>query len=954
MNLIKKVSIVLLCIIVFSFCMPVAVHAIDGGRLLDPILSLLVGLGDGAMTLLQNVTMGIEDSLIELNTSASFWSKFIVIATAVVIAAVFVASLYFSGGMSLAFWLGAAKTVILIGGFTALTFPLSTALVKNMLPDNFYLPVFVVSPQEIFSDEIPLLDVDFFHPSDSSVEIKSSTGDIVEVKSTASILQSVISKWYKILRDIAVIALLSILVYIGIRILISSTSNDKAKYKQMLMDWIVAMCLLFIMQYIMSFSNIFVGKITDVVSSMNNTNAAEAKKAIESKDSDAIDKLNSTSVELFYIDNSNDDDGLVKKAWNALIDEPIKEKKFSNANESPYYQYFLSEKNKQATTKDEAKVFIWPTTNSISQVRVRLQLLDGSEKKNQTTISIGYKLIYIVLVIFTFIFLFTYVKRVIYMAFLTMIAPLVAMTYPIDKINDGKAQAFDRWLKEYIFNLLIQPLHLLLYTILIGSAMDLVSTSPIYVIFALGFMVPAEKLMRKFFGFEKADTPGMLAGPAGAGMIMAGMNKLFSKGPKDGRGKDGSGKNGKSDYEKDDGKVKTHKNFDTDETFGANALSDKNGSDNDNGSRINALSDKNDGNDENNINTLSNNSGQQDKNYGVNLDGSSSNLKGMNSGEEPENQFIEDKIWNNIKDSTPYQKVKGIKDSVYEKSKGAIGNNVNNAKNWVGQRKIIRGIKNLPNKSRVVNSGVNMTKKLAKAGGRVTRFYARGMRDKISHKINNAHLGKRAIRLAGGAVLGATAGTVGLAAGIASGDVSKAFQYTTAGTMSGYKLGTAVSNKALNDFSVEGAGEVFKENYYGKDEYVERQIQQNIRQKQNDLELKWKLEDKFGKKTAKKYMKDFIPDAENAGIDDNSTIAAMIEMQEKKGYTGNEAIAAALISERDLANKDYNTKSAKSKKEFEDTIRKRGMDRSLEGEMLKKFVDKNVKAVKDLDESRYK
>ena len=38
------------------------------------------------------------------------------------------------------------------------------------------------------------------------------------------------------------------------------------------------------------------------------------------------------------------------------------------------------------------------------------------------------------------------------MAFLTLIAPLVALTYPIDKMNDGQAQAFNRWMKEYIFN----------------------------------------------------------------------------------------------------------------------------------------------------------------------------------------------------------------------------------------------------------------------------------------------------------------------------------------------------------------------------------------------------------------------------------------------------------------------------------------------------------------------
>ena len=113
------------------------------------------------------------------------------------------------------------------------------------------------------------------------------------------------------------------------------------------------------------------------------------------------------------------------------------------------------------------------------------------------------------------------------MAFLTIIAPLVAMTYPLDKITDGKAQAFDAWLKEYIFNLMIQPLHLLLYTILVSSAFALASESPIYALVAIGFMMPAEKLMRRFFGFEKAKTPGLLGGAAGAAIAMTGLQSIL-------------------------------------------------------------------------------------------------------------------------------------------------------------------------------------------------------------------------------------------------------------------------------------------------------------------------------------------------------------------------------------------------------------------------------------------
>ena len=62
-------------------------------------------------------------------------------------------------------------------------------------------------------------------------------------------------------------------------------------------------------------------------------------------------------------------------------------------------------------------------------------------------------------------FIFTYLRSVLYMAFLTLIAPVVALTYPIDKMNDGSAQGFTKWFREYIFNLLIQPIHFVLYFI---------------------------------------------------------------------------------------------------------------------------------------------------------------------------------------------------------------------------------------------------------------------------------------------------------------------------------------------------------------------------------------------------------------------------------------------------------------------------------------------------------
>ena len=126
------------------------------------------------------------------------------------------------------------------------------------------------------------------------------------------------------------------------------------------------------------------------------------------------------------------------------------------------------------------------------------------------------------------------------MAFLTLVSPLVALTYPIDKMRDGKAQAFNMWLKEYVFNALLQPFHLIIYTVFVTTAMNLAATNPIYAIIALAFITPSEKILRKFFGFNEASTAGALgaaAGIAGGAAFMKAAKGLMA--PKKGGGNSG-------------------------------------------------------------------------------------------------------------------------------------------------------------------------------------------------------------------------------------------------------------------------------------------------------------------------------------------------------------------------------------------------------------------------------
>ena len=171
-------------------------------------------------------------------------------------------------------------------------------------------------------------------------------------------------------------------------------------------------------------------------------------------------------------------------------------------------------------------------TNIIGLVRFNAQ----SQSMYNTA---AYTILYLVLVIYTWIFTFMYFKRFLYMAFFTMIAPLVALTYPIDKAGDGKAQAFNMWFKEYTMNLILQPVHLILYIALVSSAMELVKQNMLYAIVAIGFLIPAEKFIKKMFGMDKAETPSGFGSFAAGAATMSGFKQVASM-LTGGKGKSGS------------------------------------------------------------------------------------------------------------------------------------------------------------------------------------------------------------------------------------------------------------------------------------------------------------------------------------------------------------------------------------------------------------------------------
>lgn len=88
------------------------------------------------------------------------------------------------------------------------------------------------------------------------------------------------------------------------------------------------------------------------------------------------------------------------------------------------------------------------------------------------------------------------------------------------------------WFKEYLFNVIIQPFHLILYTVLVGAAIELATTSLVYAVIAIYFLIPAEKLLRKFFGFDNAGTLSAAGSFAGGAVFSAMISKLNRPKPK--------------------------------------------------------------------------------------------------------------------------------------------------------------------------------------------------------------------------------------------------------------------------------------------------------------------------------------------------------------------------------------------------------------------------------------
>ena len=285
----------------------------------------------------------------------------------------------------------------------------------------------LITVEKIVYNQVPLLDANFFN-------LEQAGGEELTKDSVIYIIRSSISTWYNTIRGIGIVGMLVSLIYMGIRMAISSVSEEKAKYKKMLKDWALSFVILMSMHYIM----IIVVQINEQILT--------------------------------------------------FLREGV-------ASETSLYEQIL-----------------------IRAYDMRL------------SVGLPSTLMYLILVVFSALYFVAYLKRFFTLIILTIFSPIIAISYAIDKVKDGKSQSFSGWLKEYIYTVIMQSIHALLYVIFVSvsinialGGMNVKSTGEVEanvaainmvsafgnLIPALVFMIVSLKLEDIFKSIFKISTKGM-------------------------------------------------------------------------------------------------------------------------------------------------------------------------------------------------------------------------------------------------------------------------------------------------------------------------------------------------------------------------------------------------------------------------------------------------------------
>lgn len=328
----------------------------------------------------------------------------------------------------------------------------------------------VVTIDKLVFNKVDKVSIDYWNYTNSNAtEISTPIKNYMAIP---------VQKWYKVFNRIAIMVYMIVLVYMGIAIMLSSTGEKRARYKELTMTWVIGIVILFMFPYVMK----YIIKLNDALTNM-------------------IANV-STSFGFTQQEGTGGDLGQL-----GFLDVA--------------FEYGKPEFSKHLGNSKDIITF---TRN------VAIGVKDDGSGNKKTNANIALALVYDVLIGQTLVILIMYYKRAFMMAFLIVIFPLVAMSYVIDKIGDGKSQSFGLWFKEFLVNVVVQTFHAIVYVLITGggikSYIDSSGGNFIFMFLCVLFLFEGEKILRGIFGIQsQANTIGDLAATGAMIMAMGGKAK---------------------------------------------------------------------------------------------------------------------------------------------------------------------------------------------------------------------------------------------------------------------------------------------------------------------------------------------------------------------------------------------------------------------------------------------
>lgn len=222
-------------------------------------------------------------------------------------------------------------------------------------------------------------------------------------------MKDTVNMFFKFFTSIAVIAYMMIMIYIGIRILFNAGTAQNAKYKEFVLYWVIGVAILFLFPYVMKYTIV------------------------------------------------------INNAFVSFIDE----------NKETIANWSDSVQQEQAGFANDGEFTLGDISNIFNTTHGKLmQGTDYMSLMYQLAFEKGwlvYTLCFIIMTKQLLTLIIVYFKRLLMTIFLIVIFPLVTISYAIDKLGDGKSQAFGNWCKEFVLNVFIQSFHAIVYVI--GMAM---------------------------------------------------------------------------------------------------------------------------------------------------------------------------------------------------------------------------------------------------------------------------------------------------------------------------------------------------------------------------------------------------------------------------------------------------------------------------------------------------